>query len=792
MARRGGRMDLLESLFKNSIMRKLAARKEFKGDILDTFRAFMKVGRPSDPAFPSEMFPLAARLYGRGALTYMAVQPNPDWVWPFFIERQFDPHSPDFAGRGHLFIALNTTHRNWTAIGRVGSDHEAVVDPRGLVTPQYNGWSADVWLREGEKLHAPSRMPEVKQYNVNRVPVVRTVFEAGGREVESDAFGAVVAGVESVVMRVTTRNVGATLKSASLAFSLRPYNPEGISVVWEAGADADGFLVNGKRAVAFTVEPDSVDCSNEEDGDVSLSLGAGLGRTRAKCRCGMATAVAEFSLPVEPRAERVFWFAMPVKAGAAPREWSAQVHNANLKKEMEDVLRQWKERLAGTARVEIPDDKLQRAFDVNKAYLLLLWDGDAICPGPFTYHHFWFRDAAYQVTALEKMGFEREAAQVVASYPGRQRKDGFFISQNGEWDANGQAMWTLLQHYKYTGDKKFLETVYPSIVKGAEWIKKKRMSTTSDRDSEVYGLMPAGFSAEHLGPNDYFYWDDFWCAAGVRAAAEAAEALGKKEDLKQFHQEFDRYMGHIEASLSKTARRLGAELIPASPYRRMNSGAIGSVCAQYPLDLYPPGDARMKNTLDELRRFSFFEDGFFQNMFHSGVNAYLSLQIAQCLAKRGDLYAWKMLKHILDLATPTFTWPEAVHPRTRGGVMGDGHHGWAAADFLHMVRNLLLSEDGDSLVVFPLLPPEWAEDGKSVSIFDAPTHFGKINVSMKIEGGRASVSFDNRYFNTPRRIEIRFPKKISTLTVDGRSEVLGFTDRVELDPEVKSIEVTFS
>jgi len=174
------------------------------------------------------------------------------------------------------------------------------------------------------------------------------------------------------------------------------------------------------------------------------------------------------------------------------------------------------------------------------------------------------------------------------------------------------------------------------------------------------------------------------------------------------------------------------------------------------------------------------------------VNAYLSLQIAQCLAKRGDLYAWKMLKHILDLATPTFTWPEAVHPRTRGGVMGDGHHGWAAADFLHMVRNLLLSEDGDSLVVFPLLPPEWAEDGKSVSIFDAPTHFGKINVSMKIEGGRASVSFDNRYFNTPRRIEIRFPKKISTLTVDGRSEVLGFTDRVELDPEVKSIEVTFS
>lgn len=40
------------------------------------------------------------------------------------------------------------------------------------------------------------------------------------------------------------------------------------------------------------------------------------------------------------------------------------------------------------------------------------------------------------------------------------------------------------------------------------------------------GLLPPGFSAEHLGPNDYYYWDNFWALAGLKAAAEMVKRNG--------------------------------------------------------------------------------------------------------------------------------------------------------------------------------------------------------------------------------------------------------------------------
>jgi hypothetical protein len=785
-------MDILGLLLKNRLVRGLAAGKGYSEDILEILKAATSVGQPADPAFPSEMFPMGAKLYGRGMFTLLAVQPNPDWVWPFFIVRQFDPRHPDFVGRGHSIMALNTTHRNWTAVGCIGSEREAVVDPRGLATPRLDGWSSDVWLLEGDKLTAPSRLDSVRQYSVARLPIVRTIFASAAHEVQSEVFAARVARRDAVLQKVTVKNTGGPKKKASLIFSLRPYNPEGLSVVREVGAGPRGFTANKKAAVVFMSEPDNVDCSNEADGDVSLTLAERRGRLSAKCRVGLATAAAEYALELEPGAEAIFWFVMPMADKDAYDGWPDAVLKTDPDKIYEQLYKEWTERLAETIGIEVPDERLQRAFDVNKAYLLLLWDGDAICPGPLTYHHFWFRDAAYQVSSLDKMGFHKEAAQVLDSYPGRQRKDGFFISQNGEWDANGQAMWALYEHYKYTGDKHFLETVYPAMIKGVDWIKQKRMSTTSDRNSEVYGLLPAGFSAEHFGPNDYYYWDDYWCFAGVRAAEYAAAELGKPDAQKDFHQEADRFLGHIEASLAGVERKLGKPLIPASPYRRMNSGAIGALCAIYPLNIYPPDDERMINTMDEIRRISFFENGFFQNIHHSGVNAYLTFQFAQCLLRRRDPEAWTLLRYILDLASPTFTWPEAAHTRTRGGVMGDGHHGWAVADFLHLVRNTLLLEDDENLVVFPLVPDEWVADGKKISIREAPSYFGKVNAAMAVDKGRARIEFDNHWRRTPEKLIVCFPRKISTVKIDGADDTIQFADRVELSPSAKTVEVTFA
>jgi hypothetical protein len=100
--------------------------------------------------------------------------------------------------------------------------------------------------------------------------------------------------------------------------------------------------------------------------------------------------------------------------------------------------------------------------------------------------------------------------------------------------------------------------------------------------------------------------------------------------------------------------------------------------------------------------------------------------------------AWKIINWVVHHASPTFTWAEGIHPITRGGAMGDGHHGWALADFLLIVRNLLLFEENDHLVLTPILPEEWTNEMNVIKVEDAPTYFG--NVSFTIAFGQSTAT----------------------------------------------------
>jgi hypothetical protein len=128
-------------------------------------------------------------------------------------------------------------------------------------------------------------------------------------------------------------------------------------------------------------------------------------------------------------------------------------------------------------------------------------------PGALTYSLCWIRDSAFMIHALDKLGFHDQAREKLLDLSGRQEKDGYFVSQEGEWDSNGLVIWAVLEHFKLTGDKQFLSDIYPAVARGAEWIEHKRRGTTG-KPSSHSGLLPAGISAEHLGPTDHYYWDN--------------------------------------------------------------------------------------------------------------------------------------------------------------------------------------------------------------------------------------------------------------------------------------------
>ncbi|MCX7839172.1 MAG: hypothetical protein N2559_06910, partial [Anaerolineae bacterium] len=520
-----------------SLLKFLAARFHIPPDALDYFFASARIGRGAETTlpFPAELIPIGARLVLRGWHNNEFFQTNRDWILPYWAERQFDPRDIAFIPSGFNLYTINHTHRDWTMIGNPRRAREALVDPRGLVTPWFDGWSLDVWIEVNGKLFAPSRLAndQITQSLHENLPIVVTTFRANDVRVRLDAFAIEHDTREFIIEQITIENTSRLTHHATLYLALRPFNPEGVALIHDiefqvssSKFDVDAtrntqyaVLINHAPAV-FLPQPDAIACHDFREGDVALALPHLNGNTRAHCDAGLATAVAAYRIELDAGQSTMLTALMPMEREELDEDEEFQVSGFkfDVLSAREQTITLWREQCARGIRIRVPDEKLQAAFDANKAYLLLFHDGDSITPGPLTYHQFWFRDAAYLLNALDKMGYHDEARAVIEKFPRRVGKDGYAQATEGEWDSNGAAIWTMVEHARLSGDTSLLARDYWTLLRLASWINTKRRQTADRRPpksrgglpsavgghrSPHAGLLPPGPSAEHLGPVSY-------------------------------------------------------------------------------------------------------------------------------------------------------------------------------------------------------------------------------------------------------------------------------------------------
>lgn len=720
---------------------------------LNRLRGF---AHPSEVTEPVELLRAGVLFHARGLINTKAIQHNLDWIWPFWAERQFNPADNAFVPRAFSFSHINLTHRNWTAVGLPNVPFYPIVDPHGLVTPFHDSWSLDFWLlQDGRTGLFPSKLKNAKQtLDVGENLVVRSRFEITGAQLETDVSMEKHDRTPMCLVRVRAKAAPA----ARLVITVRPYNPEGVSFIdsIEVQDDPCRWLINDEVLLEFGVPPEQTFFSNYRVGDVLQEIESGKESTEIKCAASMASGAAVFK--VEELNDR-------------PLEIRVPVLNELTRKpaEIEDPTMDWTAALGNCSRLEIPDPLMQELYERAVASLILHTPGE-VYPGPYTYKRFWYRDAAFILNALITIGEQERVKKALHRFPRGQTLQGYFRSQEGEWDSNGEVLWILQRYLELTGTK--LPSAWEaSVISGAKWIVNKRLpKTIAERHA---GLLPAGFSAEHLGPNDFYYWDDFWAVAGLRSASMMLR-LAASELAEQFADEARDLFETIVQTFAELPTGAFRGAISASPYRRMDAGAIGSLVADYPLRLFPPGDDRILKTAEYLNRHSSFEGGFFQNMIHSGINAYLTLHLAQVFLRAGNLRALDLMDVVARLASPTGQWPEAIHPRTGGGCMGDGQHIWASAEWVMMMRNLFVREEKDRLVVGSGLFPRWTASGKPLSFGPTLTPWGPVSVRWLPDGnGQTRLKLDGEWRNDPPEIEIRVPgHKVVASDGESNSHVL--------------------
>jgi hypothetical protein len=415
----------------------------------------------------------------------------------------------------------------------------------------------------------------------------------------------------------------------------------------------------------------------------------------------------------------------------------------------------WKELLRKGAIIGVPESKPSLTYYASIIYNFIGRDGTVIKPGEGFYDNFYLRDGAFQTHALDLAGFHSEVKESLAHFLEYQKPDGQFISQQGELDGNGQALWALYSHYALTGDPVWLNDVYSAATKAISWLQRSRQQEVPF-DSPYFGILHASIAdGENLMQTPkHIVGYDFWNLRGVDGVARMAEALGKKSEANEYRRLFRTYKECIENALKKA----DADWFPPT-YEGVGT-SWGNLTMLHPTRLFDAWDSRVTATLDRVRA------GFVEGTIRWGeeerkaIHPYMSTYVTNSEVIHGEQEkAIDHFYHYLAHTTSTHGFPEGVYFETRTAWGDTVPHLWAAAQYIILLRNMLLREDGDTLDLLPAVPTAWLRPGKSIAVLRAPTAFGEVTLAVRgYEGGcELILSRPNR--TVPRQIVVHIPSQ---------------------------------
>ncbi len=488
------------------VIRRIARAQGFL-DPIALLARLHSFAQPSEVGEPIELLRAGVVFHARGLINSRVIQHNLDWVWPYWIERQFDPRDPSFVPRAFSITHINLTHRNWTAIGHPDCEELPIVDPRGLLTP-VPGRLVTGRLAAGRGRPLPAalagrRLPATAGHGSGGLHRHRDA-DAGTGAGEQRLGRARIrpAGMQAAVARAQRHGCLAGAGAAPLQPGGHQLHPPGQPVERPHGLDGRRHAARRRSAPP----PRGTMSPTTATGTCTFISRIWTIRPAGRCDVGMVTAAALFPVKANEAAEITATIPLAATASAmlAADAWNtAQRNRCNL---------------------VCPEPRYQFLYDAAITSLIL-HSPDDVYPGPYTYKRFWFRDAAFIIHALLCAGLTERAERALARFPERQTALGYFRSQEGEWDANGEVLWILQRFFALTGQRAVAANGASPIQRGARWIMRKRLSRR-----RWMRPMPAccrpGFSAEHLGPNDYYYWDDFWGIAGLRRGIGHARGAG--------------------------------------------------------------------------------------------------------------------------------------------------------------------------------------------------------------------------------------------------------------------------
>lgn len=465
--------------------------------------------------------------------------------------------------------------------------------------------------------------------------------------------------------------------------------------------------------------------------------------------------------------EKTLEFKMPVNPLPPDNPVIGQIRSARFTDYYERTVKFWDDILARGIDIRVPERKVNDAFKANLIYDLIARDkvGDDYIQtvNKFHYHAFWLRDSSYIVRMYDLSGYHDIARQCLDFFARWQQPDGNFVSQGGQFDGWGQTMWAYGQHYRITHDRAFAERVYPAVQKAVAWLHQARQS-------DPMRLMPATTPGDNEDITGHVTGHNFWALAGLKNAIALADGLGHTADAKTWRAEYDDYFSALKVALAKSTSSTGGYIPPGLDGQHGQDW--GNMLSVYPEQILDPADPMVTATLAATR--AKYQEGIMTYGDGAYLHHYLTMKNTETELIRGEqrLAIEELYALLLHTSSTHAGFEYSIRPW--GDRDPDGNlppHGWFAAKFRALVRNMFVREQGADLHLLSALSPAWIKDGEEVRVDRAPSEFGQVDFRLRFQPAGATLSLDTHFEHPPKRIVLHLPwfMQTSTVTVDGRA-----------------------
>ncbi|MEI6501282.1 MAG: hypothetical protein WCP21_09690 [Armatimonadota bacterium] len=662
-----------------------------------------------------------------------------DFSYSFATPHRLTVGRPDHSDRTLLDLQPGTLRMSWTYDDLRGYPLAAFKTPPTNwdihLTPQLDG--------EGFQESSWTRLS-------GWLPALLNTYESPQARVTLEAIG----GQTAALIRVRATNTDKRRHQFALRCESHRF---GENPAWVAPGELPG---------------DSLLAAWGERADRVLLMGVGADRWSPAADGKAAGAkLLELRWDLKPGETREGFIVRPYRAYAAElpelrvRDWTGEFAGA---------IAEWEVLVERAGRLQIPDEGVANAWKACFADLFIMREPVghgylAAVPGTECYRAPNAFEAAIVAVAIDQAGLHREAANGYRMCLEMQEEDGNWNDPKGwghlMWGGAGFKSWAAMEHYRLTGDRRYLSRVFPRMLSSSRWQETQRQETRVSQGKRrplTYGLLPRGMGDCGLLDDGDLYGvflpHNIWAVYADRLAVEAATLLEQAEEAAELKGIYERGREDLLSSMERGAiQEDGYRWIPGVPGKTSGS-RWGTLNALTPTGLLPADHELITGTLRKIESHvsagglpvhtGWMADGMWVAITLDNIAA------AHLARGNGDAAA-NYLYATLNHGTPLYTWCEerGQEPGTEQ-CSGDRQHLWTPVAVVRCLRDCLVRENDGALQRGPGVPREWLGGGQAVGVDKAPTHFGPVSYQLQYDAARAVVTG-----------EVTFPRRQSPETV---------------------------